>query len=207
MTHAKRDAGFTLIELLVSLTLLALLLALMPSTLRLSKRAWETANRTTEATAMATLSFAVHNVAYALPVFVRDQSGLQTLAFVGARERLSFIANLANGPRGGGLYTIAIAPSPGASGKSAYAVSMSAFRDHRSSVAATSDIRTLNGTYTAISFRYFGRQKPGGNPGWTDNWPRSSSLPDLVEVSATGPENGKSETKTTKIELRLRRAY
>ena len=72
----RSTAGFTLVELLVSLTILALLLAMVPGTLRLGRRAWETPVQLDQSSdELAALGFLQTQIKSAVPIFERDAQG------------------------------------------------------------------------------------------------------------------------------------
>ena len=103
---SRSDSGYSLIELLISLSILALLLAMIPGTLRLGRRAWETPGQIDETPGAAALAFAERQLKSALPIFKRNAQGLQGLQFSGSEQSLSFVSELQSGPYGGGLYKI-----------------------------------------------------------------------------------------------------
>jgi general secretion pathway protein J len=195
------DAGFSLVELLISLTILALLLAMMPSTLRLGKRAWETTGALEETPAAAALSFAAQSLKSALPVFQRDSSGLPHIAFDGTEQTISFVADLASGPSGGGLYRIdAGAPIASTDGP---AVRLSLYGPDTTAQATGIEVRDLADSYSELRFRYFGSPAPGAPNQWQSSWHRSDRLPDLVDVVAT-PRTPAAANAQYRTELKMR---
>ena len=201
--HAGRDAGFTLIELLVSLMLLAMIMALVPSTLRLAKRAWETAAELDGATNTgAGVTFLEARLAEAMPLFESDADGALKVAFTGTSQSLRFVAPLANGPQGGGLYRMDLGVIAGVDGDSK-SVALRIFPyDSKSTGAVAIEERQLLENLGAVRFRYFGATPESTVPLWSDTWTKTDRLPDLVEVSL-GDRDGAA--RPIKIELRLRR--
>jgi general secretion pathway protein J len=197
--RSPNDAGYALVELLVSLSILALLLAMVPSTLQLGKRAWETSSRANETQETEALVFLQRNLPNALPLFERDSNSLQRIAFAGADHELTFIAELQTGPAGGGLYEIAIR-----SGGSQPSLSLAPYRANAK--AAPAETRDLSLSYSALALKYFGPKTPGAKPEWQAEWSEPDRLPDLIDIVAS-PRNG-STTKefSARVELKLRPA-
>jgi general secretion pathway protein J len=180
----NRDAGFSLIELLIALAIIAMLLVMVPGTLRLGRRAWETPGQMNDNAGAAALAFATERLKGAMPVYTTDTIGLPSLNFSGSEISLGFIADLAIGPQGGGLYRIEAGPDH-ATGQ--LGVRLSLYRP--SAIAAKADSlpgewRDISPAYASLAFRYYGSPKPGQPPQWQANWPRRDRLPDLVDVLA-----------------------
>jgi general secretion pathway protein J len=197
----RGDAGYALIELLIALAILAMILAMVPSTLKLGQRAWQTSSQLNDNPAAAAMVFTSDTLRSALPYYVRDRIGMTRIMFVGEPDRMSFVAELAHGPSGGGLYRIdagAIAQQNGP------AVSLTLLRDTSENEAAPLDVRSLVGTYRAVEFRYFGVRAKGGKAEWASSWTRTDRLPDLVDIAAH-PHDGQLQplfTKRTELMLR-----
>ncbi len=197
---ADREGGFALLELLASLTLLALLIAMMPGTLRLGKRAWETPGGTMDTPDAAAVAFVATTAQGALPVFVRDSLGLGgRVAFRGDADSLSFVAELGSGPAGGGLYRIGLSASDGRPP----VLSLALFREAVSDPAPLEE-RRLSRTYRSVSFKYYGSPAPGAAASWQDSWHRSDRLPDLIDFVAAANTNTKSASLQARVELKMR---
>ena len=199
------DDGFSLVELLISLTILSLLLAMVPGTLRLGRRAWETPGQIEESPSVAALAFAERQLKSALPIYKRSAQGLQALQFSGSEQSLSFVSELRSGPYGGGLYKIDIGPPSDANAKIAgLAVRLSLFRTEGEAPALPNEERELTSGFKALHFRYFGPVASDKTDQWFTQWPRIDRLPDLIEI--TGEPNGGSQTSSrpVRVELKLR---
>ena len=195
--RAAPTAGFTLIELLVSLTILAMLLALVPGTLRLGRRAWETPGQMDQGNdGAAALAFVERHVKGAVPLFDRGTDGVPRIAFTGSAQSLSFVVPLSTGPYGGGLYRV----EAGALGQPGPALRVSLYVAASASTRAAplTEMRSLASKYKALQFRYFGTTSAGEGGHWRDDWPSTSRLPDLVEIIA------KPAAKTAKAEPAFR---
>lgn len=205
---SRRDAGFTLIELIVSLILLATLMALMPSTLTLSKRAWETAfalgsrpDRT------AILSFVEQRLSEALPLLETDVDGNSGIAFLGTAQSIRFVAPLSNGPHGGGVYRMELGLRSIDDATRAFLglrlVPFSRSTAVASAPAAIYDRRLIEGV-EAVQFRYFGAATPSDNAIWSSEWSSANRLPELVELQIVMQDSEKKPAQTLRVELRLR---
>lgn len=199
------EAGYTLVELLISLTILALLLAMVPGTLRLGKRAWETPGGLEEIPAASALAFAQQNIKSALPIYQTGSSGLPEIVFEGAESSLSFVAELAAGPAGGGLYRIDIGQKHSLAGSSGGpALRLTLFRPDATTITSGSEDRDLGVNYSGLHFKYFGSPAPGELARWQLNWNRSDRLPDLVDITATPRASAAAANSQYLAELKLR---
>lgn len=204
-TGRNTDDGYSLIELLISLAILALLLAMVPGTLRLGRRAWETPGQLEDNPSVAALAFAVRQLNGALPLFKRNAQGLQALQFSGSEQALSFVSDLQSGPYGGGLYTIGIGPPVDARAKIAgLAVRLSMFQAEGDVPDLPSEERELGSAYKAIHFRYFGPISQSSAARWSAQWLRTDRLPDLVEITAEPIAPSPDLSVPMRVELKLR---
>ena len=111
--HSRSGAqdGFTLIELLVGLALLALTVALMPGTLRLGSRAWETRSDLERLSELASgLAILEQRIAEASPAFERSATGSIRVSFTGDSHTLDFVSPTEIGPAGAGVYRYRLEP-------------------------------------------------------------------------------------------------
>jgi prepilin-type N-terminal cleavage/methylation domain-containing protein len=205
----RSDAGFSLLELVVGLGVLALLLALLPGSLRLGQRTFErTAMIEAREGHLATRAFLGASLAEAMPLYVSPRTGGTGLAFRGTALTLEFIAPSAAGPTGGGLYRyrLSVQPIPGRR-EAGLTLTMAPFRPGGEAERAGEARVLAEGPDGAVGFRYFGRIERRGEapPQWTPEWPRSDALPDLVEVSF-GPDAEGQPRPPLVIALRLRPA-
>ena len=175
----------------------------MPSSLRLAKRAWETAAELDSGTNAGTaVTFLEARLAEAMPLFESDADGALKVAFTGTAQRLRFVAPLANGPQGGGLYRmdLGVAEREDGEGK---VLSLRIFPyDAKSTGANAIEERQLLENLGAVRFRYFGATPESTVPVWSDAWEKTDRLPDLVEVLLSDRDGA---ARPIKVELRLRR--
>ena len=199
----KTEAGFSLVEVLVSLTLLAMILALLPGAFRTGKRGWETAAVIEQRAASdASIDYLRHRIAEAAAVFDKDESGRSRIAFNGGDQDLSFVAPAPSGPGGGGLYRFTVAAPLGASARPAdLTLSMTPYRQLETQADPVVSKHVLLPAIRSLKFRYFGIQTDGEKPAWSDAWLRQDQLPVLIELQADSADNAgkpmRVELKTT----------
>ena len=209
---ADPQAGFTIIELLVSLTILTLIFAFIPGTLRIGQRVWEVDQSFERREALSTFRrYVEQRLAEAMPIFLRDRASGVRIEFSGEPGRLAFVAPAAAGPAGGGVYRFELTRADGAAGgqplvlrQSLYRIpDVASARNESASLpqAAAAEQRSRAGV-AGLAFRYFGAPEPQKPPQWQSQWPRRDSLPELVEISlTTGVRTRKVER--TIVQLRL----
>jgi general secretion pathway protein J len=196
---ARSDAGFTVAELLVSLVILALVLSLLPGSLRLGQRVWETdAAFSRHEAAAAFRRAAGERLAAAMPVFVRDPLKGLRIEFQGEPDRVTFIATAPSGPAGGGVYRFELAESEAR----ALVLRQTLYRQGAEERALPSMTHVSPARTSGLSFRYFGAARAGEAPQWLAQWPRKDVLPDLIEISVI-PAGGAPAQRSV-VEFRLR---
>ena len=201
------DAGYTLIELLVSLVLLALVMVIIPSTLRLAARASATSAALIEGSDSGlALAFIEQGLAEAMPLLERDADGQLAIAFTGDAQSVRFVAPLANGPAGGGVYRVRLHVDTG-SDDTRPALVLRLFRLESGNVGddgvtPLEERRLVEGLASA-EFRYFGVPSGKQSAEWSPAWSRKDRLPDLVEVLLT-PAGANSPAAPLRVELKLR---
>lgn len=174
------DHGFTVLELIVSLLLLALLLVMLPATLRLGQRVWMAGDQSTRHHATAVLIDRVRQTLMeARPVFERDGSGGLRLVFEGAAMRISYLAAADAGTARAGIYRFEVGALPDAANATGLTFRQ---RPHAVALAVPGGLvaRTLGGS--RITFRYWGPQ-PDGPSAWSQTWLDRRRLPQLVEMT------------------------
>ena len=201
----RSDDGFTLVELLVSLTILALLLAMVPGTLRLGRRAWETPGQLDQASAeLAALGFVETHVKSAVPIYERDAQGVSRIAFWGSPQSLGFVVPLSAGPYGGGLYRIDLGSALQSESGPVLRVSIYQTANATAESVPPAEVRPLGRRLTRLQFRYFGPLAFGEVPLWHDAWTRTDRLPDLIEIEALSTDKSLIASPVFRSELKLR---
>ena len=183
-----RQQGFTLLELLIALTLLGFILVLLFGGLRLGVRSWDVSQKQVDTlnSVRALESFLRREMSTAFPY--KWKSGpTRRLAFLGERDRLSFVAQLPARVGGGGLYVISIALDQQGKQKrivwkylpvTAQMQDFSALADAPEMVLAASELDQVED----IGLSYFGQENEAAAPRWTDRWDNETFLPTLIRV-------------------------
>lgn len=178
---AGRQRGFTLIELLVSLTVMAVILALLSGALRLLGRNWDANIARIETLDM---------VSRALDLLARDtanlrrivrSSGAPAYVFTGTPEHLSFVALEPPYPTEAVLYFIdySIAAEGGRSdlirSRALYKQGMGRFPG----ATPANRVPLLQGPYR---YRFAYGRMVKGEQRWFGEWPFENRLPDLIRL-------------------------
>lgn len=200
-----RDAGFTLLELLVGLALAALLMAAVPSAIRLSARALDRAEAlSNEAADRAALTFIAERLAETMALYERGPDGRLKVAFTGDAHAIGFVTATVMDPRddpAGGLFLIELAHQ---APTSQAVLRWQPFRPGLTTPASAGPReRALLAQVATLSFRYFGSVSPRVAPSWSDTWSVTAAIPDLVEMQVTRSRNF-SAPLTLRVALRLR---
>ncbi|OYW53359.1 MAG: hypothetical protein B7Y80_08670 [Hyphomicrobium sp. 32-62-53] len=197
MTHTEgvgADSGFTLIEALVVLTIAAVAFSLAPLAINLGRTslsvAAELEQRASAQRALAALS---DRIASAQPIFRTPASGLAELTFTGYPDRLRFVAEFADGPAGGGLYTVDLSLNPSTSNLVISLTPYGAGLDDTYTPHITQLLPTQ-----MLSLRYFGQKSRTGRSEWQSEWTQAARLPDLVELSISAANDPKSGHSTAR---------
>jgi hypothetical protein len=195
------------------LVLLSLLLLIVPGTVRLASRASGTAAALVSGSERAvTAGFLRQTLSEAMPVIEPDREGALTVAFKGDAAATEFIAPLANGPAGGGLYRVRLSFEPSSGGADQELV-LRLFA-HGGAVAADGpgaalDTRRLATELGEGAFRYLGPPPGKTAPEWSEAWARTDRLPDMVEISlvprSRAGGGASSGATAVRVELRLRK--
>lgn len=199
--NTKRDAGFTLIETVVALSVVALFLVAMPSTIRMGQRAWE-ARDVIEARAAvpSALSFIEQRLAETHSGIVRRSDGTLGGAFVGEPGAVEFLApQPPSAP--GGLYRYRLQlRQEGA--RSALVLTMSPLADGANTGAPTTEHVLATGVQS-LELSYLGRDRAALQPVWSRSWTRQDHVPRLVEIRLGVGDGPLAMSHRVVVELRL----
>lgn len=200
----ERDAGFSLVEVLVALTLLALIMILLPGTIRLAARASNESAKLIQASeGSEVLGFIRQSIAQTMPVLARDEDGVISVAFRGDAQSVEYVAPLAYGPAGGGLYRMQlrfVQPEGGSS--SALMLALAPYRDGEQVLPES---RRLIEGVAAGGIRYYGVPAGRRIPEWSSAWKSRDRLPDLIEIDMKLEHSDAAAMAPLRIEPRLRR--
>ena len=183
-----RQAGFTLLELLIAMTLLGMILVLLFGGLRLGVRSWDASQKQVDSlnSVRSLESFLRRELSLTYPYAWKNVPGRQ-LAFLGERNKVSFVAQLPSRVGGGGLYLISVALEQRANSQrivwkhlpvSSQMNDFSALAETSEMVLAASELSNVE----EVWLTYFGRESEGAPPRWLDRWENSTRLPMLIRV-------------------------
>ncbi|MFA5949756.1 MAG: prepilin-type N-terminal cleavage/methylation domain-containing protein [Hyphomicrobium sp.] len=200
------DAGFSLLEVLVSLVLIALIVCMMPGTVRLAHRALQIADGLERISSdAAALDLVERRLSEAMPIYEHSADGLLAVAFKGDAHSLTFVAPMVTETAESGLYLFAFGALPTADNNEAIALSWQPFRakpDPRERPPSVEQ-RILVRRIRDFSLRYLGAGSPDKDADWLDTWKQSDGLPTLIEINYS-PDHAGAPSRSRRVELHLR---
>jgi Prokaryotic N-terminal methylation motif len=208
MKRRYTEVGLTLIELLVALALTALIMAAMPTALRLANRALGTVDSLDRDDAeSAALDLVSRNLTQTLAIYERGRDGRLQVLFRGETNALTFVAPATLGPAGG-VFRFELTTVEVTTGKPGVDV-MLAWTLYRPPAAENVPRperreRVLIANAAEFSLNYFGSQRTDTEPEWSTSWPATDTIPDLVEIRLAVPRSGGSAWRTIRVPLRLK---
>lgn len=191
-----RQQGFTLLELLIALTLLGLILVLLFGGLRLGVRSWDASQQQVDTlnSVRSLESFLRREMSVAQP-YQWKAGPSQKVAFLGERDKLSFVAPLPSRVGGGGLYAISIALEQQGKAKrivwrylpvNAGMQDFSSLAQSTPMVLASSELSRVEDIWLS----YFGQENETVAPRWMDRWENNRDLPQLIRIQVGHPDGG-----------------
>jgi general secretion pathway protein J len=180
--------GFTLLELLISITLLGLMLVLLFGGLRLGVRSWDAVQQQVDNlnTVRSAESFLRREMALAYPYRWKNLPA-QRVAFLGARNQVSFVTQLPARIGDGGLYAVSLELEQSVKGKrlvwrqvplNSQEKDFSALVQAPEMVLAQAEL----GAVEDIWLSYFGQENEGAAPRWMESWEANARLPTLIRI-------------------------
>lgn len=202
----RGEAGFTLLEVLVSLALLALIVALLPASIRLGRRAWETGARLEHTSRNGVIADVMSTrLSQALAVAPRDDSGRLKVAFAGDGDGVRFVAPSTGGPTGTGLVAYELRARAAQPGRNALVLRWAPYRPvaDRQHPPEWQE-RELDHDVVTFRLRYLARggQEDGG---WSPIWTREDALPDAVEIVYASRTDARAVRTTVEVLARTAR--
>lgn len=183
-----QHSGFTLLELLIALTLLGMILVLLFGGLRLGVRSWDASQKQVDSlNSIRSLENFLRQELSLIYPYVWKNASEGRVAFLGERNRLSFVAPLPSRVGGGGLYLVSVELQQRSKVQSIFwkhiplssqMQNFSALAEIPEMVLAASDLDNVE----EIWLTYFGQENESAAPRWLDRWENSIRLPMLIRV-------------------------
>nr|WP_295771941.1 prepilin-type N-terminal cleavage/methylation domain-containing protein [Rhodoferax sp.] len=192
---SRPQLGFTLLELLISITLLGLILVLLFGGLRLGVRSWDAVQKQVDSlnTVRSVENFLRSEIALTYPYRWKQAPG-QRMAFLGERNKLSFVTQLPSRVGAGGLYAVSVELEHLDSGKRVVwrqlplnprGQDFSELAQAKEMVLAATELNTVED----IWLTYYGRESESAPPRWLDRWESDVRLPMLVRIQVKFADN------------------
>ena len=183
-----QHTGFTLLELLIAMTLLGMILLLLFGGLRLGVRSWDASQKQVDSlNSIRSLENFLRRELSLIYPYVWNNAPERRVAFLGERNRLSFVAPLPSRVGGGGLYLVSVELQQRSKVQrivwkhmplSSQMQNFSALAEIPEMVLAASDLDNVE----EIWLTYFGQENESAAPRWLDRWENSIRLPMLIRV-------------------------
>lgn len=191
--------GFTLLEVLVALALTSLVLAALPSTLRLANAGLRQANA-----ALATdevdraLDLIEQKLGGAIPLFQHSSDGLLNIAFTGTAQSVSFVAPLLHASNSG-LFRYTLSSTSTAERDGDVVLTLQPYQPDHTDVPVVEQRILRRGA--SLSFRYLRPSAGTDGPQWANSWTVRDTLPKSVMLTLSQP---RSPPQSRVVELHLR---
>lgn len=193
MTECRRlyprfQSGFTILELLISITLLGFILVLLFGGLRLGVRSWDAVQQRVDNlnSVRSVESFLRREMEKAYPYRWKSALG-QRMAFLGERNKISFVAQLPGRIGAGGLYAVSLELQQDSRGRrliwkhlplTSQTQDFAPLEQAREMVLAGAELSTVDDIWLS----YFGAVGDNSQPAWTDRWDSLTRLPLLIRI-------------------------
>jgi len=188
MSRRVGQAGFTLLELLIAMTLMGMILVLLFGGLRLGVRSWDASQRQVDTlnSVRSVENFLRREISLTYPYLWKNTPG-QRVAFLGERNKLSFVAQLPTRVGGGGLYAISVELEQREKVRrivwrhlpvSTRMQDFTALAETPEMVLVASELQGVED----IWLTYFGQETESAPPRWMDRWENNTRLPLLIRV-------------------------
>jgi len=184
----QHQNGFTLLELLISITLLGFILVLLFGGLRLGVRSWDAVQQRVDNlnSVRSVESFLRREIEKTYPYRWKNATSPQ-VAFLGERNRISFVAQLPGRIGAGGLYAVSLELEQNANGRRLLwrHLPLSAQMQDFSQLAQVPEIVLAGTELSAVEdiwLTYFGSEGDNLAPTWGDRWDSPTRLPLLIRI-------------------------
>ena len=177
--------GFTLLELMIALVLLALIMTVLLSALRLGASSWDAAERKVAAVAEREMAMRVveRQLALAMPVMHVAEGEQARLAFEGEPDAVSWVSPLPAHRGGGGVQYMRLALGETDRGRGLVLTWRLFHPDVMDAPAAqVEDAVLLMAGIDGLHLSYFGAPDDPQRLEWRDRWDHRDNLPELVRL-------------------------
>lgn len=176
----------TLLELLVAMVLLALMATLMMGGIRFGVRAWEVSDTRIEddTRIQAVQALLRRQLNGAAPTLRAGARGIGKIEFVGRAGEIRFVTTLPAHLAPGGASLVALDGKVDGGTRALvmrWRPQNTGFQD-RDTEDDWAEERVLIADVADLEFAYFGAEKPGDEPQWSDEWVDRRTLPLLVRL-------------------------
>lgn len=188
--------GFTLLELLISITLLGFILVLLFGGLRLGMRSWDAVQqRVDNLNSVRSVENFLRREMEAISPYRWKGAPGQSLAFLGQRDKMSFVAQLPGRIGVGGLYLVSLELEQNSKGRrllwryvpvTNQMADFSPLEQAPELVLAGTELNTVED----IWFTYLGPDGQNGSLRWQDRWEVPSRLPSLIRIQVKFASGG-----------------
>jgi general secretion pathway protein J len=179
------QGGFTLVELLIAITLVGIILVILFSSLRLSTRSWEAAEKKTQSVEKFRVIDGLfrRQIRELKLLFYNDPEQGPVLTFSGTSKSMKFVAPLLTHLGLGGLYWIAYDVVKEGD-KSRLIMNWQPYRpnEQNEQQVGRPEQEVLLDAVEEVAFSYFGGEMAGGKPEWHDRWENPQQPPQLVRM-------------------------
>jgi general secretion pathway protein J len=188
----RRQRGFTLIELVVAMALLGTMMLLLYSGLSFALKGWDAGEANGRRTADRRIgeNFLRRELSELFPMRWKDAMSTR-VAFEGESQRMRFVSSRPAGVTQGGLSLVGLEVESGASSRERNLVMRRAMPDDDAK-----DFKPLDSAertvilagVDSVTFSYFGAENDFSAPAWSETWPHTGRIPQMVRMRIRGAD-------------------
>ena len=188
--RTKTHSGFTLLEVLVALVLVGFLLLMLYGSLYAGARHLRAGDAQAQQNddKRLVLPFIRRLMGETVPMFLADRQGTRVM-FLGDNASLQFVSRLPAHHAGSGIYLLKLKAEGGELLLKYTPVSRDKAMFDEDVFVEAKQISLLMDIET-IDLNYYGRNTPGTEPAWHDDWDDEAFLPELIRLTVHAYEPG-----------------